>query len=181
MKYLLIIFLVLSFNSVFAQAYQTKTGKAIFLSKAPLNEFTGVSEQLQGLIDLEKNMVDFYLDLNTLKTGIGLRDRHMRDNYLETEKYPFAEFTGKLTSIPELKSGQTQAVAVNGRFKIHGVERDMEITGQLQRMTNGDLSLKANFDILLGDYEIPLPKLVFYELAEKQEVSIEAFLKPKKQ
>ncbi|SDD69032.1 YceI-like domain-containing protein [Algoriphagus faecimaris] len=180
MRYCLAILLFLSFHSIFGQAYQTETGKAIFLSKAPLNEFTGESEVLQGLIDLEKNLVDFYLDLNTLNTGIGLRDRHMRDNYLETEKYPFAEFTGKMINVPDLQNGQSKAVSVNGKFKIHGVERDVRIEGELQQMKNGDLLLKAGFDVLLGDYDIPIPKLVFYELADKQEVSIEAVLKPKK-
>lgn len=181
MRYFLGIILYFGIYSAFAQAYQTETGKAVFLSKAPLNEFTGESDQLQGLINLEKNLVDFYLDLNTLQTGIGLRDRHMRDNYLETEKYPFAEFTGKMLRVPDLQNGQAKEVTVNGKFKIHGVERDVKIEGLLQQLKNGELSLKANFDVLLGDYDIPLPKLVFYELAEKQAVSIEAVLKPNKQ
>ena len=104
----------------------------------------------------------------------------MRENYLETDKFPFAEFTGKMKSIPALNTGTTYPVAVVGKFKIHGIERNVEITGNLQKTSSGNLELKAKFDILLGDYEIPLPKLVFYELAEKQEVSINATLKPVK-
>ncbi|SFO39095.1 YceI-like domain-containing protein [Algoriphagus ornithinivorans] len=180
MRNLIIAFLFFLPSLAFSQSFKTESGEAIFLSKAPLNEFTGESEKLKGLIDLEKNLVDFYLDLNTLKTGIGLRDRHMRENYLETDKFPFAEFTGKMKSIPALNAGTTYPVVVVGKFKIHGIERNVEITGNLQKTSSGNIELKAKFDILLGDYEIPLPKLVFYELAEKQEVSINATLKPVK-
>lgn len=177
----LLLFLVLfSFAfSVRAQEFQTQGGKAIFLSKAPLSEFTGESKNLKGLIDVEKNLVDFYLDLNTLKTEISLRDKHMRENYLETEKYPFAEFTGKFESVPKL-TASPEAVKVKGKFKIHGVERDVTVTGILKKLANGSLELKAEWIIALGDYNIEIPKLVFYELAPEQQVSIEATLNPKK-
>ncbi len=178
--YRFILFLFLISQVGYSQTFQTETGYVNFLSKAPLNEFNGESDQLHGLIDVEKNLLDFYLDLNTLETGIGLRDKHMRDNYLETEKYPFAEFTGKMSPVPDLNTGVRNTVTAKGKFKIHGVEREIEVRGTLMKNQKGELELKAEFDVLLSDYKIPVPKLVFYELAEKQEVTIEATLKPKK-
>jgi polyisoprenoid-binding protein YceI len=162
-----------------AQEFQTQAGKVVFLSKASLSEFTGESKTLKGLIDLDKNLVDFFLDLNTLKTGITLRDKHMRENYLETEKYPFAEFTGKFETLPKL-TGASERVTVRGKFKIHGVEREITVTGNLRKLTNGSLELKAEWVVALNDYNIEIPKLVFYELAAEQQVSIEALLNPKK-
>lgn len=179
MKWLILFFTL--FTSVSsAQTYETASGNVNFLSKAPLSEFNGVSDKLHGLIDLSQNLLDFYIDLNTLETGIGLRDKHMRDNYLETKKYPFAEFTGKMTSIPSLTTGAKSLVIAVGKFKIHGVEQEVEVRGTLTKKSTGELELAADFDILLSDYDIPVPKLVFYELAEKQVVSIKAILKPKK-
>ena len=63
MRNLIIAFLFFLPSLAFSQSFKTESGEAIFLSKAPLNEFTGESEKLKGLIDLEKNLVDFYLDL----------------------------------------------------------------------------------------------------------------------
>lgn len=163
-------------SSAFGQKYVTETGKAVFISEAPLSTFEGESSNLNGLIDPAKNLLDFYLDLNTLDTGIGLRDRHMRENYLETETYPFAEFTGKLDQFPELKLNETYAVKAMGMFKIHGVEREIEVRGRLTRISPQQLQLEASFELLLGDYDIPLPKLVFYELAESQKVNLSATL-----
>lgn len=162
-----------------AQEYETKAGKVQFLSKAPLSEFTGESRTLKGLINLDKNLVDFFIDLNTLNTGISLRDKHMRENYLETKKFPFAEFTGKFDIIPNFKSTY-QRVTVLGTFKIHGVSNDVRISGEIRQLTNGDLELRANWKISLLDYKIEVPKLVFYELAVEQEIDIDVILNPKK-
>ncbi|PZX56826.1 YceI-like domain-containing protein [Algoriphagus ratkowskyi] len=175
----LILFFVFFTRVGAAQTFQTESGNVNFLSKAPLSEFNGVSNKLHGLIDLSQNVLDFYIDLNTLETGIGLRDKHMRDNYLETKKYPFAELTGKMTSIPSLTTGSKSIVVAVGKFKMHGVDKEIEVRGTLSKISSGELELVADFEILLSDYDIPVPKLVFYELAEKQVISIKAILKPK--
>lgn len=161
-----------------AQVFQANEGKVVFLSKAPLSQFEGKSDKLKGLIDLEKNLVDFYLDLNTLQTGINLRDKHMRDNYLETKKYPFAEFTGKIVS-PSVTSlfadSETADVTTEGVFKLHGVEKNITVKGSLQRQGE-QLLLKASFSVLLTDFNIKKPSLVVYELADEQKVTLEVVL-----
>ena len=170
-------FLLVLSGEVHSQAYKTEKGNVEFLSKAPLNEFTGKSSDLNGLVDLDKNILDFYVDLNTLKTGIGLRDRHMRENYLETKKYPYAEFTGKIASEIKLIKGQSKAVTAKGKFKIHGIEREIEVPGKLTAISDSEVQLEAQFTVLLSDYKIDIPKVVFYELAEEQVVTIKAVLK----
>lgn len=158
------------------QVYKTEKGNVEFFSKASLNEFTGKSSDLNGLVDLDKNMLDFFIDLNTLKTGIGLRDRHMRENYLETKKYPYAEFTGKIDASIDLSVGQSKSVIAKGKFKIHGVEKEIDVPGKLTAISDSELQLEAKFTILLSDYNIDIPTVVFYELAEDQIVSIKAIL-----
>jgi polyisoprenoid-binding protein YceI len=175
----LVLLLFLSFSSK-AQEFITKNGEVTFLSKAPLNEFEGKSDFLNGLINFDKNLLDFFVDLNTLKTGIGLRDSHMRENYLETDQYPFAEFTGKITKEVPLTEGEKIPVSAMGVFKIHGVERQMEVNGFLTKLQNGKIELKAEFNLNLSDYKISVPKLIFYELAEEQKVSIKAILNARK-
>ena len=82
----IIIFSILMISSKSnAQSYMSESGYVEFVSTAPLLEFKGTSDNLTGLIDLDENLVDFYVDLNTLDTGIDLRNNHMRDSYLETD------------------------------------------------------------------------------------------------
>lgn len=171
--------LFLSYSAV-GQEFLTKNGEVIFLSKAPLNEFEGKSSFLNGLINLDKNLLDFFIDLNTLKTGIGLRDSHMRENYLETDQYPFAEFTGKIAQAPTLMVGERIPVKALGVFKMHGREKQIEVVGFLTKLQNGKINLNADFTIKLTDYKISIPSLIFYELAEEQKVTINATLTEKK-
>lgn len=180
MRRLILVFFLFAPLFSFSQEYLTKTGSVVFVSKAPLNEFEGKSKVLNGLIDLEKNILDFYIDLNTLDTGIGLRNKHMRENYLETEKYPFAEFTGKMDHIPALETGKSLPVKAKGKFKIHGVEREITVQGTLTQKNDMSLDLQSEFVILLEDYKIEIPKLVFYELSSEQKVRINANLSPQK-
>ena len=67
------------------------------------------------------------MDLASIDTGIGLRNRHMRDNYLEVEKYPYASFKGAIGAVQPSADGGGRVTA-SGTFTIHGVSREREIT-----------------------------------------------------
>lgn len=164
------LFLLLSDKSA-AQSFMANDGYVEFVSTAPLLEFKGVSENLTGLIDLETMMIDFYVDLNTLETGIRRRDRDMRSSYLETDKFPFAEFSGKLMSEFDPNLTAEQEVKATGTFRIHGVKKEIDVVGTLTPNGNA-LQLNASWVVLLEDYNIARPKVLFYELAEEQTVNI---------
>src|SRR6056297_4211127 len=122
---ILIIFLLIS-SSVNAQSFMTEEGDVEFTSSVPLHTFTGTSSQLKGLIDLDKNLVDFYIDLQTLDTGNGRRDRDMYST-LNVEEHPFAEFTGELISDFDPDSDTSQDVTVEGDFTVNGVDRKITV------------------------------------------------------
>jgi polyisoprenoid-binding protein YceI len=155
----------------------TNTGFVSFISDAPFEKFTGTSKSLTGRIDAQTDTVDFYLDLNTLRTGIKLRDEHMRENYLETSKYPFAEFYGVLVKKPDYTRRTRQPVQVKGQFKIHGVAREMVIDGFLTPTANG-IDIEAAWQVKLSDHNIPIPSIIIRKLSEIQDVSIKASLTP---
>ncbi len=160
-----------------AQQFQTTNGYVEFVSRASIETFTGASNNLNGLIDLATGNVDFYIDLNTIKTGISLRDEHMRESYLETKKFPFAEFVGKLNGF-NASVKDTQNVIVSGLFTLHGVQKQRTIQGRL--LHDGDtLFIEANWPVLLSDHHIEIPKIMFLKLADSQDVTIKATLKLK--
>jgi polyisoprenoid-binding protein YceI len=72
-----------------------------FISDAPLDNFEGTTDNVDGYIvwdgDNPVNNSEFHFEaeLSTLDTGIGLRNRHMRENYLETDKYPWRNTRAK--------------------------------------------------------------------------------------
>jgi hypothetical protein len=159
-----------------SQQYLTQNGTITFISRAPMLEFEGKSSNLVGLIHPTSDSVDFYIDLNTLDTGIELRNRHMRDSYLETKKYPFAEFTGTFSPSIDLSSHSTQRVVTKGMFTLHGISNMLEIPGTITPVNQNQLLLKAEWTVKLSDFNIQIPRVVFYELSEVQTIKLEATL-----
>ena len=175
--FLLAFFLLLA-STATAQVYNTEKGTAEFTSSVPLHTFTGTSDKLVGQINLAENTIDFYIDVNTLKTGNKKRDKDMRIT-LESKEFPFAEFFGKLSTPFDPDNTEKQPVKVNGKFTIHGVSQDVEIDGTLQATAKG-LQVEANWDLNLKDYDIVPPSLLIVKVDEVQKIRIDALLAPAK-
>src|SRR3990167_3638739 len=71
-----------------------------FTSDAPIELVVGRTTKIKGEITIDDSLdfkklppkVSFEVDLARIDTGIPLRNEHMRDNFLETKKYPKAVF-----------------------------------------------------------------------------------------
>lgn len=177
LKSIIISWIVLIPVSLQAQSYITEDGHVEFTSSVPLHSFKGSSSHLNGLIDLDENLVDFYIDLQTLDTGNGKRDRDMYST-LNVDEFPFAEFTGSLTSSFDSESSEEQDVTVSGDFSIHGVTQKIEVNGTLQKVENG-LELNASWILNLDEYDIEPPGILFYKVDEEIDIQIEAKLHPR--
>lgn len=155
--------------------YYSDSGYVEFTSSVPMHTFSGESEQLNGMIDFEENIIDFYIDLNTLKTGIGKRDRDMYQT-LNTDEHPFAEFTGSLVTPSPIPDQRTEVTAI-GEFTVNGVTNEIEVQGLIEPSDEG-LILEAKWSLLLSDYNIEPPGILFYRVHDTQEIKIEVVLKP---
>ena len=168
---------MLSEKQATAQIFLDTEGYVEFISTAPLLEFKGTSNNLAGLINFETGEVDFYMDLASLDTGNRRRDRDMRQVYLETDKYPFAEFSGYLEPGFDFDKSGEQPVTVIGNFKMRDISKKMTINGTMEKV-NGNIRVKANWQILLEDFNIDRPRVVFYELSDVQTINIDITLTP---
>jgi len=175
----LIVIFIMSPGKVLAQIYKTEHGYAQFYSRSTLENFTGKSNYLVGQVNLADSSVSFYLDLSTLSTGVKLRDEHMQEEFLQTDKYPFAQFYGKITSPFNPASTDTQHVTVKGTFKIHGVSRHITVNGILKKSPH-QLFIHAAWKLQLPDYNIEIPKILFMKVNKVQAISIKATLQEKK-
>lgn len=154
----------------------TESGRAEVTSRVPLHSFTGRSDHLVGRINLADSTIDFFLDLTTLKTGIGKRDKDLR-NTLNTDEFPFAEFFGKLVSPFRIDQVGPQRVSVEGEFSIHGVTRPFLVDGS-QESIDGAMHLLAEWKLNLKDFDIVPPRILIIKVHEVQVIRIEAMLAP---
>ena len=186
LKYFLVILLVATVTSAQElQVDKSKENLVKFISDAPLEDFEGVTKNIDGYVFWKGNDTlstsEFYfeVDLNTIDTGIGLRNRHMRDNYLETDKHQFAKYNGKLSEVKKNVDGQFEIVT-KGKMAIHGVERELEAIGKVT-VENGIYRLQCDFELKLTDYEIKVPKLMFMKIDENMKLKLDFHLKEVKE
>lgn len=157
-----------------------------FISDAPLEDFEGVTDRIDGFVvwkgdalnegdSLLESEFYFEVELNGLDTGIGLRNRHMRENYLETEKYPFTYYSGRIQRVEKTADGNFVAAA-QGKFYIHGIEKEMTIECTVSPTESGFM-VESNFEVRLTEFEIDIPKLMFLKIDENIKLALSFYLK----
>ncbi len=93
------------------------------------------------------------VDLRTLKTGIGLRDRHLKDTYLEVPKGPeFEKATIEDIQIDKLDGKGT----FKGTLVLHGERRPVSGSATLERR-DGGYTVQAEFPVRVSEYNITKP------------------------
>lgn len=99
------------------------------------------------------------VDLRTLDTGIGLRNDHLRRNYLEVDNGP--AFAAAMLSDIVLRDLDPDAPEGRGSFTgsltLHGMTRTVAGSVDIRRAGAG-LRVKARFPVRLPDYQIPKPR-----------------------
>ncbi len=160
-------------NQGVSQTYHTEKGQARVKGGNAMSSYVASSSQLKGKVDLKDNELVFELQLETLETGIDLRDEHMYET-LETEKYPEARFEGRILGDPPVP-GKKDSVTVKGRFTIHGVSKWIEVSGTMDRW--GDkMKVVAAFPILITEYGMERPGFSFVSVRDEHRIEIAAEL-----
>jgi polyisoprenoid-binding protein YceI len=160
--------------------------RVAFISRASIEEFEGVTNRIDGYVLLDGDGVragerfegaEFYfeVDLASLDTGIGLRNRHMRDNYLEVADHPFATFGGDIDRIARSEAGFR--ITSRGVFTVHGVEQPRTLECDAAPDADG-WQVSCEFTVNLTDHRITIPKIMFLKLAEDIRVEIAMRLRP---
>lgn len=112
------------------------------------------------------------VDLTTLDSGIGLRNTHMRENYLEVNKGdPFRRAILKdivLGGDPATMSGATTFTAT---LLVHGVERPVRGQARLSRQGNA-VRVEASFPVVLADHGIAKPRYLGVGVRDEVQVKV---------
>ena len=159
-----------------AQVLNTSKGKINFRSDAPLELIKANSDQMRGKLDVSKKLFAFTAKINSFKGfNSPLQKEHFNENYMESQIYPDASFSGKIIEDLDLSKDGTYTVRAKGNLTIHGVAQERIIKTEMT-VNNGTVSLKANFTVLLSDHNIPIPKVVHEKLASEIKVEVKADL-----
>lgn len=155
---------------------KTKNGTVSFTSDAPLELINAKSNELRGIIDPKKNTFAFQLDIQSLKGfNSALQQEHFYENYMETDKYEKASFSGKIIEKNDFKLNGNYNIRAKGILNLHGVEQE-RIIKCLISVEGGSVKASSEFNVTLADHNISIPKLVYQKIAEEIFIKINADL-----
>ena len=171
MRYLFLL-LILSNNLVLAQQYSSKNGSVHFFSEAPMENIEAENKTVAGIIDVASGEFAFRVKIVDFSFAKSLMQEHFNENYMESERYPFATFTGFMTDFQDLDFSNKQVVQVKGQMTMHGVNQSINVVASVW-MQDEELHLFSKFVVKLADYQIEIPKIVMYNIAEEVVVTIQ--------
>ncbi|GAB3836318.1 YceI family protein [Hymenobacter jeollabukensis] len=161
------------------QRYTTRSASIDFFSDAPLEDISAKNTQVTAAIDLLSQQMAFVATMKEFVFPDGLMQAHFNENFVESEKYPRATFSGRLLGIPE--SGMPTAgivpVEVEGDLTIHGVKRRVKVPGTLE-FIDKQLVAKAKFSVAPADYKIDIPSLIKEHIAKTVDITVYAVCAP---
>jgi hypothetical protein len=159
-----------------AQRFSTKNGSIKFVSKAQLELIQASSDKLQGVLDPATNKFAFLIDVKSFKGfNSGLQQQHFNENYMESEKFPLAKFSGKIIEQMDYSQSASEEVRAKGELEIHG-QKQVRIIKSKITVNGNQIAIDTQFLIPLSDHNITIPKIVNQKIATEIEVRVLATL-----
>jgi hypothetical protein len=168
---ILILLLTLSLSvQVSAQTYFTRSGEIGFYSKTPLEDIIAENKQANVAIDLTQKSIAVAVLIKSFLFQKQLMQDHFNENYAESDKYPKANFSGKISGINSNEPGPYQ-VQVEGNLTFHGVTKAVSAPAFLEIKPDKIIG-KTTFYLIPADFNITIPSLVKDKIAEQITVKV---------
>ena len=165
------------------QTYQTTEAEPQvirFVAQHSLGPVDGTLQPVRGQLTFDPTSPTdgltgrFTVDMASFDSGLGLRDRDMKNNYLEVEQYPEAVFVLEDARPTMLEAGgDTMRLATTGQLTLHGVTTMMPVQATLVPVGEG-YDVSAAFNVHLPDFNIKQPKRFF--MTADNDVAVEVAL-----
>jgi polyisoprenoid-binding protein YceI len=152
-----------------------------FDAKAFLHNFAGQTAQIEGIIRVgDANRLSdaeacVQIDAASLDTGNSTRDGIMRNDHLETARFPTIDFLLKATEGVTHQDGSWQ-FTVSGTLSLHGVSREIQFPVQARQEGDAFL-LRGKLPVKMTDYGIRIPRFLFLTVEDRVMVSFDVTAK----
>ena len=180
--WMLVGLLVLGSSVVEAQAreFNVTRARVSFKSDAPLETINGVSSRATGSVNVDPSNLSsasgtITVPVASLRTGIDLRDRHLRgEDWLDAGSHPNATF--EITSISgarSLTANQDARLRITGRFTLHGVTRDVTADVRAKWDGGNGLRARARFTIQLDQFNVSINPAVRLKVSNEIQITFD--------
>ena len=136
--------------------------------------FTGSTKAVSGSLEIADDgkvtKGTVLVNADKLETGMSTRDSHMKEKYLETDKYPIIALDLAGATLPQTGVG---AADVAGTFEMHGVKKPVTVHVVIADIGGGGRRATSTFTIDVTDYGIAQPKFAVVKMDTKVDVSVD--------
>src|SRR5690606_27320278 len=94
-----------------------------FFSAAPLENISAVTQRAASALDTKSREIAFKVPIKSFEFKKQLMQEHFNENYMESDKFPYATFSGKISERIDWSTDGTYPVTVAGTLEIHGVKK----------------------------------------------------------
>lgn len=164
------LFFAIQLNAV-AQTYVSKNIKLSLYSSTPLEDIRAATDKCTGLIIKESREIAFQVPVKSFEFDRKLMQEHFNENYMESDRYPYAKFKGVLDQQIDWTKDGVYNVTVTGMLTVHGVDKKRTVPGKIS-ISNGQIEVSTEFKVACVDHGIKIPKLVFTKIAEQINIKV---------
>lgn len=150
-----------------AQKYISVSSEITFFSSAPVEDISAINNEAKSAYDKATGEIVFMVPINKFVFPKSLMQEHFNEKYLHSEEFPSATFRG-IISDHEDDSGLAWA---DGELEIHGVKQHIRVSGDFSSFEQS-ASLNCKFNVMLADYDIKIPSILFKNIAEEIEITV---------
>lgn len=179
-KLLLLLGICLLTMHVHAQdIFISKNAAVSFFSSTVMEDIEGKSTTASSVINAKTREIIFKVSNTSFQFKKKLMQEHFNENYMESDRFPFSKFSGRITDDTDLTKDGNYTVNVEGNLDIHGVTKPYQCKVTLL-IAQGIITAKTTFKVKIEDHQIKVPSLVFKNIAEFVEVRLSAVYQAKK-
>lgn len=157
----------------------SKNASVSFFSSTVMEDIEGKSNTASSVINSKTREIIFKVSNTSFQFKKKLMQEHFNENYMESDRFPFSKFSGKITDDIDLSKDGNYTVNVEGNLDIHGVTKPYQCKVTLV-IAQGIITAKTAFKVKIEDHKIKVPSLVFKNIAEFVEVRLSAVYQAKK-
>lgn len=176
MKYILSFLAIISASTFLnAQIYMGKTCEIKIFSDGPIEDIDAKNTTSKPILNTATNDIAIKITIKGFDFDKELMEEHFNEKYMESDKYPYATFAGKINEKIDYTKEGTHKVTVTGKLKIHDVEKERTIDGTLS-VKGGEILIDSKFIVALKDHNVEIPTLVAHNISETIEVTLKSTL-----
>ena len=146
-----------------ASSFRVENSLITYFGVHYLHKWEGSTSDVKGVVSYDKN-IDQYecsisVPLNTFSSGNDNRDSNM---LVYCKAFDFPNINFQSTSIKVNES----TLEIEGKIEFAGEEKEIKTNAKLNRLDNNLFAIVGELDILLSEFKVERPSLLFVEIED---------------